>query len=488
LRSRFWFRLCLGALAAFVLIAPGFGEPSDPVPSSDFAGVWRIVGATSAPWVKPRKLTKADAPLLEFAIEFAKGEVKGPAALSCKDAQYHDTISYADALFGGRLAKGKAFDIATAMQLEMPEIGTVRATCSNGQFEYYSTRDGDLDVAMGDVIYTLERPQGMDTDAVKAGYSGPSFDCTKAKTAGDRLICTDARLARADRKMGAAYARLRQTETPESFATVQTAQRGWLAYVLRLCGAQKPLPEFVGDQNPIRDCLDENYNDRADRLADALVAHGGPLVLEPRVRFFTRAKPSTEDSDIYPWMAGGAAAPPFNAYIAKTLQLDKRRMDDKDLFAFGADQLPDTMSLYARRSYSVIRFDSKIASLQVLTYDFTGGAHEALGERAIAWDMTKGRPLALADIFVPDKKWQDFVTKYCVKDLVGQFDEGAPAPDFSTVWSVATDIGNWMFDRNDAVVHFTVYTVASFSGGEFDVKIPYRVLRPYLRPGTAISS
>ncbi len=481
-----WCRLAWTVLATLLSIAPAVAEPSDPVPSADFAGVWRIVGAAPAPWVKPHKLTKAEAPLLEYAIEFANGEIKGPPALTCKGAAYHDTISYAGQIFGGRLAKGKEGDIADAMHLEMPEIGTVRAICANGQFEYYSTRDGDLDLAVGDVIYTLERPQGMDSASVKAGYSGPSFDCTKAKTAGDRLICTDAGLARADRKMGAAYARLRKTETPESFATVQAAQRGWLSYVIPLCGAQKPLPEFIGDQNPIRECLDENYSDRADRLADAVVAHAGPLVLEPRMRFFSRARPSTEDSDIYPWMTGGPQSAPFNAYIAKTLELGKRRLDDKDLFAFGADQLPDTMSLYARRTYSVIRFDARIASLQVATYDFTGGAHEALAESAINWDMARGRPIALGDLFRTGKKWQDFITAYCVKDLTNQFEDGAPPPEAAAVWAVATDVGNWMFDRNDAVVHFTVYTVASFSAGEFDVKIPYRVLKPYMRPGTPI--
>ncbi|HEY2444463.1 MAG TPA: lysozyme inhibitor LprI family protein [Rhizomicrobium sp.] len=319
-----------------------------------------------------------------------------------------------------------------------------------------------------------------------AGDNDPSFNCSRANNAGEKLICTNARLSKADREMGAAYRRLERGETTASFATVRNAQRGWLAYVTHLCGASKPLPAFVGDQNPIRDCLDENYTDRAERLGGAKVERAGALVLEPRMRFFTKTKPSTEDSDIYPWMAGGKAATAFNAYIARTLALGKRRMDDKDIFAFGADQIPENMSLYARRTYSVIRFDPKIASVHVFTYDFSGGAHEILGERAINWDIARGKTLSFADIFLPGVKWQNFVTAYGLRDLAGQFESGAPAPDRAAVQDVAKDIGNWMFDSKYAIVHFTVYTVASFSGGEYDVKIPYRVLKPFLKKDTVV--
>jgi hypothetical protein len=37
-------------------------------------------------------------------------------------------------------------------------------------------------------------------------------------------------------------------------------------------------------------------------------------------------------------------------------------------------------------------------------------------------------------------------------------------------------------------VHVTVYTVASFAGGEFDVEIPYADLEPYLRAHAPVLS
>ncbi len=475
-----------GMFLALAVIAASSALADDPRPSSNFAGAWWIIGAAPAPWTQLRALSGWDALLLEAAIRFDNGEVKGPPVLACKGARYHDTISSPQDVFGGRLAKGREYKIAEAMRLELPEIGVIRVSCGNRRFEYYSNHDGDLVIAVGKVVYTLTHLDESDARLLVPGYNGPSFDCTKAANAGEKLVCSNLRLSRADREMGASFARLKRDETTASFATVQAAQRLWLTYVTRLCGATQPLPSFVGDQNPIRDCLDENYVDRAERLTGTKVARAGALVLEPRMRFFSKAKPSTEDSDIYPWMTGGPQAAPFNAYVSKALALGKRRMDERNLFAFGADQIPETMSLSARRTYSVIRFDAKLASLQFATYDFTGGAHEVLGERAIDWDMARGRPLSFADIFAPGIKWQAFVTAWCMKNLKDQFDEGAPAPDAPAVQAVATDIGNWMFDRNEAVVHFTVYTVASFSGGEYDVKTPYRALRPFLKPGAVV--
>jgi len=199
------------------------------------------------------------------------------------------------------------------------------------------------------------------------------------------------------------------------------------------------------------------------------------------MRLFTRKRPSTEDSDIYPWMRGGGQAAAFNTWIAKALKLDKRRMDDKDLFPFG-DEVAD-MKLYAHRTYSVERFDEKVVSLQISTFDYTGGAHEAINETSLNWDMRAQKPIALSDLFAKGEGWKRFVVGYCLKDLKGQ---NAENPDRDNIEAVVRDGGNWLFAKDHAIVHFTVYTVASFAGGEYDVKIPYRALKPYLRPGAPV--
>ncbi len=82
--------------------------PPGPSPESGLAGVWRFVGAETGPWARPRKLTKKDAPLLEYAIDFETGEVRGPPPLACKSAKYQSGVTYQSEMFGGKLSAAAA--------------------------------------------------------------------------------------------------------------------------------------------------------------------------------------------------------------------------------------------------------------------------------------------------------------------------------------------------------------------------------------------
>jgi uncharacterized protein YecT (DUF1311 family) len=467
-------------LPALALLLLGASSALAETPDSGLAGVWRVVAASPAPWVTPRLLTKAEAPMMEQAIMFGDGEVKGSAPLACKHVKYHSLVVEPKGLFQGNLPPGRAVDLAKAMKLDPPEITTYRVDCDSGSFDYHVDHEGRLQTALSNVIYTLERPEPSEVSDVKPGYSGPSFDCLLAKTTADKLICWDAALSKADLDLAAAYGWLKRDVSVDGFAAVQTTQRAWLAYTITSCKAGGAMPDS-GDKRTMADCLHDEYRDRADTLVGAKVVKFGALALEPRFRYFTRKKPMTSDSDVTPLMSGGLQATTFNAWIAKSLNLSKRRMDDTNLFAFGND-IPADMKLSARRSYSVARFDAKVVSLQISTFDFTGGAHEAIDETALNWDMTKSRPLTLNGLLLSGKDWKKFVTDFCLKDLKKQFAEHqTPEPDRSAVEAVVADGGNWLFAKNHARVHFTEYAVASFADGEFDVDIPYAALKPYLK-------
>lgn len=455
-----------------------------PSPESGFAGTWRVVAAMPAPWEHGAP-SKGQKSLLEYAVSFTDGEAKGPPALACGHTKYASGVTAPDELFEGKL-KGADADAAATLALAGPSITTYRVVCDGKVRDYYVDANASLKVYEAGVVYTLERPTGMDTTRVEPGFSGPSFDCAKAKSAGEQAICRDAALGEADRKLDAAYRRLRSTMTAASFATVQKSQRDWLAYVAKSCHSDGPMPKDAGERNTLEGCLNDNYTDRATRLGSARVAKAGALALEPRMQTFTRARPDTEESDIYPWMTGGRAADAFNAYIAKALRLDQRRMDDKDLFPFGEDVAD--MKLSARRTYSVQRFDARVASLQIQTFDYTGGAHEAIGESSLSWDVVRSRPFSLGEVFVADKPWRTFATDYCVRDLHDQLADGEGDPERSAVEAVVGDDANWLWGVDKATVHFTVYTVASFAGGEFDVEIPYADLKPYLRADAPVVS
>ena len=467
-----------GAVAAALFVSSAWAGsmmPPGPSPESGLKGVWRFIGAEPAPWAKPRKLAKKDAPFLEYAVDFEDGEVKGP--LACKDAKYQSGVTYQSEAFGG----GHASD-AKRLALSSGEITTYRVTCGARVRDLYFDDHADLKMADGDVIYTLERPTGMDTEQYTAGFSGPSFDCTKAKTTGEKLICADAGLAASDKKLATAYHALKASLSPENFATFQSGQRAWIAYAMKSCGADAPSP----DTRAVTDCLKTEYDSRAELLESAKIARFGQLTIEPRLRFRTRAEPATEESDITPQMRGGPQADAFNAFIARALKLDRWRMDDKTLFRYGNDV--NGAALHAHRSYSVDRFDARIVSLDVSTSDYVGGHDEERGNIAYTWDMRTGRDVPLDDVFAKGADWKKSVLAYSLRDLKKQIDRDGVPGDLasSDLAKQAADSGNWTWGKDAATVTFVVFMNGGMPEAPYEVSIPYKVLKPYMKPDAPV--
>lgn len=476
------------ALARCVLVlflaAPAAAENMmrpGPSPEAGFAGVWRIIEAKPAPWAKPRSLTKSDAPLLEYAVDFKNGEVRGPAPLACTSATYSSGDMGRSEMFGGKLAGGHGDAMLKTLHLTNPS--TYRVVCNGAMRNYYIDDAADMVMAEGDVVYTLERPTGMDPEQYHAGYSGPSFDCTAATATGDRLICRDAQLSKSDTRLGKSYRALEASESPASFATFRAGQRAWLAFTMKNCGANRSMPDTAGDRGPIVECLNTAYGDRADLFDGLKARQAGPLVLEPRLRFRTRATPDTEESDIYPWMRGGPQAAAFNAFIVKVLRLDAWRMDDARLFRYDDDV--NGMRLHARRSYAVQRFDGRVVSVDISKSDFVGGHDEEHGETALNWQLDRAQPIRLEDVFSKGSDWKSFVTGYCMKNLRKQTaQDNMPADlDISDVGATVANSDKWLWGSGNATVMFAIFMNSGMPQGEYAVDIPYALLKPFMKAG-----
>ncbi len=473
------------SLALVTTAAAGEMMPAGSSPESGLAGVWRIIAAVPAPWVKAHRLTKAEAPLIEYAVEFKDHEVKGPKPLACPAATYSSGVGYAREWFGGRMASDATGAMAAALHLS-PQPTTFRVICAGAARDYYIDDSADMVMAEGDVIYTLERPTGMDPEQYQAGYSGPSFDCTQARATGERLICIDAALAKIDAKLGEAYAALGREETPAGFANMQTGERAWVAYVMKSCGANAAMPDNTGDKNSIIECLATAYGDRADLIGALSVEKAGALMLEPRIRFRARQGPDTEESDITPFMSGGPEAGAFNAAIAKALKPGQWRMDDKALFRYGRDV--NGAKLYAYRSYAAARFDARVVSLSIATSDFVGGRDEEYARSSFNWDVARARPIALNDVFAPGATWQQFALDFSMKALKKQIaDDNMPADlDLSNVHATIANGANWLWGKDKATVMFTVVMNSGMPANPTDIDIPYTALKPYLKPDAVV--
>jgi uncharacterized protein len=470
-------------LPSFQALAADTMMPAGNSPESGFAGVWRVIAAQIDPWSSARMQiqNKDDAPLMEYAIEFEANEIKGPAPLSCKPAKYSSGVADLSLAFGGRLTNDKDGSLAKKLGLGEGAPTVYRTYCGDTTRDYLVTRDANLVTMESGVFYTLERPTGIDPQQYKPGYSGPSFDCIKARTTGERLICRDAALAKADTALAAAFATLRQSVSPASLATFQTAQRAWVDYVNKTCIND----DSANDTIRLTECFTTEYQGRIQLLTGLRTEHAGPLTLEPIMRFRRRDDRHIEDSDIYPVMSGGPQAAPFNAFIAKTLATGKWRSDTKDMFPTIDD--PGDMRLYAHRTYSVARFDERVVSFQVATSDYTRGNREALAQHSYTWDLAQARPVTLADVFDAGKNWQPFVIRYCKDDLKKQFaDRGGDKMSDREIAATIANNANWLWRKDTATVVFNPGTLGGLDAGEFDVDIPLTALKPFIKPGAAI--
>ena len=308
-----------------------------------------------------------------------------------------------------------------------------------------------------------------------AAQAQPSFDCAKAGTPVDKLICADSTLAAPDRELAARYEKLRGELSPDSFATVRQSQIAWLKRARADCAPGRKTEDGPLSREDAASCLVDQYGDRNAAL-DSPIRAIGKLTLEFRLRYRTTSDPDLIESDAYPWLTGEptATAAAFNHYVARNFNLTKGLFE-----AAGIKLEPDVPggSIY-RRFYELYHTDVRLISLEVFEYHEANFGHAWRAERALNWDLMHGRPLTLGDIFVSDSKWQDAVTTFVHANLRSSDD--VQNPDSLIDVADLTDTESWLFDDSNAIL-LLGRGERSLAGESADVKLPYEVLQPFLR-------
>jgi uncharacterized protein YecT (DUF1311 family) len=108
--------------------------------------------------------------------------------------------------------------------------------------------------------------------AALAQATAPSFDCAKARSVVERLICAEPDLARADRDLAASYRRaLAASRTPTDRERLVRDQVAWLTWRADAClldGAKGGAPPPPGERGWVVGCLAVMYGYRTARLED----------------------------------------------------------------------------------------------------------------------------------------------------------------------------------------------------------------------------
>jgi uncharacterized protein len=102
----------------------------------------------------------------------------------------------------------------------------------------------------------------VEADAAASAEEGPSFDCGKADTNTERLVCEDTFLMALDLRLANAYDQQLAKEKGQKRAGLVAQQRAWLTDNETAC--QAPDPEKAGFSETVeaRMCLSQRYLDR----------------------------------------------------------------------------------------------------------------------------------------------------------------------------------------------------------------------------------
>ncbi|MFP5511918.1 MAG: lysozyme inhibitor LprI family protein [Alphaproteobacteria bacterium] len=276
------------------------------------------------------------------------------------------------------------------------------------------------------------------------GFAAPaaaaSFDCARARSAEEMLICSTPSLDAADSAMGAGYKalldRLATDEAGRGFARAE--QRAWSQRRNRVCGFGRPAgAEAASGFDDPAVCLQAETERRTKQLAalradPALGARLRTVSLtegKPRARLYIRAeRPEIADP-----------ATPGAVFFNETLS----RFVEGELASFRkeATDLPEGME-----AELILTADVHAVSPGVLSVQFLGEGVQGNGFRYAAGltvDLGRHRLPTLVQMF-GDRSWPKAATAACRTALGPDLSAECDGPDLR-------DARSWRFEPDRAV-------------------------------------
>ncbi|MGH9754880.1 MAG: DUF3298 and DUF4163 domain-containing protein, partial [Blastocatellia bacterium] len=130
-------------------------------------------------------------------------------------------------------------------------------------------------------------------------------------------------------------------------------------------------------------------------------------------------------------------------------------------------------------SYEVTAAGKDFISILFSFYEYTGGAHPNTTTESFNYDLNRGAPVNLADLFTPNSNYLKMISDYAIRELkkletVSYAEEGAgPKIENFHSWNITLAGLKITFDR---------YQVGPYVAGEHEVVVPYLVLKPIIKP------
>ena len=309
---------------------------------------------------------------------------------------------------------------------------------------------------------------------LSASLPARAFDCTKASTETEKLICSDSGLKQADNDLGRAWSKVRELLGEAEFKILRQSQRAWLKTRDARCG-------YGSDAERV-DCLLRQTTRRT--LIIAAKPKTGPgtgaaMVPFARVQAGSRTAYEVE-------IAGVRFADPAEAgQISFNTQVDD--LVNQAPFTEKID-FETTGQLSYNQSITLEYAAPNLVSALVQTWRYDGGAHGNSVFSAINVSPQTGE-LTYDKLFSPEAKAE--LADACESRLYGHdADEVLDKaqlkqmffPEYEkSILAAAGNLSSWTFNADGARVHFSPYELAPYAAGSFECRLPLSLLRDVSR-------
>jgi len=303
-----------------------------------------------------------------------------------------------------------------------------------------------------------------------------AFDCTKASSETEKLICSDGGLKQADDDLGRAWRKARDLLGAAEFKMLRQNQRAWLKTRDARCG-------YGSDAERI-DCLLQQTTQRT--LIIAAKPKTGPGSGAAMVPFASVQAGSKTAYEVE--IAGVRFADPVETgQMSFNTQVDD--LVKQAPFTEKIDfETPGQLSY--NQSITLEYAAPNLVSALVQTWRYDGGAHGNSAFSAINVSPQTG-VLTFDKLFSPEAKTE--LADACASRLYSYDSDEALSkaqlkqmffPEYEkTIVTVAGNLSSWTFNGDGARVHFSPYELAPYAAGSFECRLPLSLLHEVSKAG-----
>ena len=293
--------------------------------------------------------------------------------------------------------------------------------------------------------------------ALAGGAHAASFDCAKAATPMEKVICTSPDLSRADDALAAAFHKALGALSSTGQTALRANERDFLAYAAETCRRGQDIDG---------DCLSGLFSERTDTLGHAVTHLGGWTFVALTSR---RAGHSLTVQQID---STGETARDWNAWAQS--QIDTAYRLTGEISKDGTPVLDSSVIV-------VMHIVGASPDLIGVTVD-SSTSEDAMGEidnrySAATWLTRPRRELMAKDLFDPTKPWATALAPVAQRHLEGS--DGEPDTRH-TIKRIDQAGGQWQVTAKGLRLTYDDWRSAG-NGPGAESDLPWDELKPYLR-------